>query len=390
MLITQELVNIFILFAYDVLSENTTSTLKGGKRLEKRVSLKKSVVAGGNGDDFKKKRGYLEDPLEYLLSRISEFPVLPNDEQARLALLAQQGDQDARVKLGLSNLKFVIKIAKRFHRRNLEIELLDLVNEGFKGLFDEAIDKYDPNENASFCTYAHWWIEQKIRLYIKNNSRVIRISIPALNKINKIRIASSILFTLLGKENPDPAEIASFINREEGGEEITSREVEYLIQLDRATLHLDGFTNREDGNRVVDTDNLPFLKDNNRFDPEQQLIIKEELESCRKDLNRLIEKLKRLSPKKRCAFIMFYGLDGSLSRKTFQSVADLLKITRQAVQLRVQNVWQKLSLSDNRLCDSWVSDTLEKAKRLGEILHLDYEELARYLFPQDDECSDQI
>lgn len=257
-----------------------------------------------------------------------------------------------------------------------------MIIEGFIGLFDESISKFDPQKNVLFSTYASWWINQKMRLYIKNHSRLIVISIPVLNKINRIRIASNVLFTLLGKENPDPAEIAEFLNSGNGrnGDEITFQQMEHLIQLGAArTLHLDGFVARkEDGS--IHSDHLAVFRDYNRLNPEEQLIFKEDLDQCRADSNRLIGKLHKFPSRNQRIFLFFYGIDGSLKRKTLEKVGELFSMSRERVRQIINGIWKRLSKSGFQRGDEWITETLNRAKGLGEMLHLSYEELSEYLF----------
>ena len=105
---------------------------------------------------------------------ISKYPVLSREEEVALARKAQAGDESARRKLILSNLKLVISIAKYY--TSYGVPLLDLIEEGNLGLI-KAVSRFDPERGFKFSTYASWWIKQAIVRAISNYSKTVRIPI---------------------------------------------------------------------------------------------------------------------------------------------------------------------------------------------------------------------
>ena len=78
-------------------------------------------------------------------------------KQSRLAMMAKQGDTQAKERLMTSNQALVAHWAHRFKGRGLEIE--ELMQEGQAGMI-KAIDRFEPGRKASFATYASLWIRQ--------------------------------------------------------------------------------------------------------------------------------------------------------------------------------------------------------------------------------------
>ena len=64
-----------------------------------------------------------------------------------------------RNKLVEANLRFVVCISKLFYRNNKDVN--DLIQYGNIGLM-RAIEKYNPEYNTNFSTYAYYWIKQNI------------------------------------------------------------------------------------------------------------------------------------------------------------------------------------------------------------------------------------
>jgi len=111
------------------------------------------------------------DATRLYLSEIGFSPLLTAEEEVHYARLAQKGDEDARKRMIESNLRLVVKIARRYLNRGLA--LLDLIEEGNLGLI-RAVEKFDPERGFRFSTYATWWIRQTIERAIMNQTRTIR------------------------------------------------------------------------------------------------------------------------------------------------------------------------------------------------------------------------
>jgi RNA polymerase primary sigma factor len=113
---------------------------------------------------------------------IGKYPLLTQEEEIDLARRAKNGDEEARKRLILSNLKLVITIAKSYS--SYGVPFLDLIEEGNIGLI-KAVSRFDPERGYRFSTYSSWWIKQSIVRAISNFSRTIRIPIHVFQLMKK-------------------------------------------------------------------------------------------------------------------------------------------------------------------------------------------------------------
>ena len=134
--------------------------------------------------------GRSSDPTRLYLSEIGISPLLTADEEKYYARRALKGDESARQRMIESNLRLVVKIARRYINRGLP--LLDLIEEGNLGLI-HAVKKFDPERGFRFSTYATWWIRQTIERAIMNQSGTVRLPIHIIKDINScLRAARSL------------------------------------------------------------------------------------------------------------------------------------------------------------------------------------------------------
>ena len=81
-------------------------------------------------------------------------------------------DASALHELINSHVRLVVKIASSF--RDYGLPLADLIQEGNIGLL-QAANRFDPDRNVRFSTYARWWILAGIQEYIVRNASIVRI-----------------------------------------------------------------------------------------------------------------------------------------------------------------------------------------------------------------------
>jgi len=112
------------------------------------------------------------DSFQIFLNQASRYPLLTADEEIELAKRIERGDLAAKERLINSNLRLVIKFARRYQGHGLSIQ--DLVQEAMLGLI-RAAEKFDWRRGYKFSTYAVLWIKQSIQRGLDNTGRQVRI-----------------------------------------------------------------------------------------------------------------------------------------------------------------------------------------------------------------------
>ena len=121
-----------------------------------------------------------ENDVYPYLKKISQFPLLTNEEEKNLAnKWVKDGDIDAAQKLVTSHLRLVAKIAMGY--KGYGLPLFDLISEGNLGLM-QAVKKYDPDKGFRLATYAIWWIRASIQEYVLHSWSLVKIGTTAAQK----------------------------------------------------------------------------------------------------------------------------------------------------------------------------------------------------------------
>jgi RNA polymerase nonessential primary-like sigma factor len=149
------------------------------------------------------------DPTDLYLAEIGRYQLLSADAEKTLARRIQKGDMRARAQMVESNLRLVVKIARRYLNRGLP--LLDLVEEGNLGLI-RAVEKFDAERGFRFSTYATWWIRQSIERGLMNQVKTIRLPIHIAKELNGILRARRELDQKLNRE-PQAEDIAAALDK---------------------------------------------------------------------------------------------------------------------------------------------------------------------------------
>lgn len=253
------------------------------------------------------------DPTQAYLNEIGFSPLLTAEEEIYFSRLVQKGDAKARAKMVESNLRLVVKIARRYYNRGMEF--LDLIEEGNLGLL-HAVEKFDPERGFRFSTYATWWIRQTIERAIMNQTRTIRLPIHVLRELNTYLTAARNLMKNQDRE-PTYQEIADAVNK-------PVADVQAMMELNERMVSLDSVIGNDSSSSGTTKTLGDTLSDKNKNDPMDLLAdehLSEQLEACLGELNE----------KQRAILCRRFGL-GGYERETLEEVGAALGFTRERVR----------------------------------------------------------
>jgi RNA polymerase sigma-32 factor len=112
--------------------------------------------------------------LDAYMHTVSRIPLLHAEEETNLARrLRDQHDLEAARTLVMSNLRFVVHIARGYMGYGLG--LADLIQEGNIGLM-KAVKRFDPEVGVRLISFAVHWIKAEIHEYILRNWRIVKIA----------------------------------------------------------------------------------------------------------------------------------------------------------------------------------------------------------------------
>lgn len=108
-----------------------------------------------------------------LLDALRRSARLSPREERDLLCRVHAGDRTACERLVLSQMRFVVRIARRYRRHGCPMP--DLVQEGLIGLM-EAIRRFNPERGVRLSTFAMWWIRAAIQDYVIRSASIVRLA----------------------------------------------------------------------------------------------------------------------------------------------------------------------------------------------------------------------
>lgn len=242
------------------------------------------------------------------LAEISKYEPLKPQKEIELTQRIKKGDRRAQQELIVSNLRFVVSVAKKFQGQGRPLE--DLISEGNLGLI-KAAERFDETRGFKFISYAVWWVRQSILQSLSEHSRMVRVPLNRQGDITKIVKAAE----ELEHQYERPAlieEIAKHVDKE-------PHEVAHTIQISRRHQSLDMPFSDTDSNSLMDV-----IPDPESPEPDTTLIhesLKEEIKAA----------LATLKDRERDVIKMYFGIDQDYAL-TLNEIGEEFNLTRERVR----------------------------------------------------------
>ena len=259
-----------------------------------------------------------EAGLETYFKEINRIPLLTPQEEKALAICVQSGDVQAREKMAKSNLRLVVSIAKNYVDRGLS--LLDLIEEGNLGLL-KAVERFDPDAECRFSTYATWWIKQSIKRALIDTVKTVRIPSYMVEMISKWKNVANDLNIKLGR-HPMFHEIAQ----------------ELGIPPENLGIIKTALRVSSSSSQTISLENMwtlsEILEDKNARQPEEILFDEVEMEMVEKLLATIDDREARI-------LRMRYGLDNG-DPMTLKEIGERVNLSRERVRQIENEALKKL------------------------------------------------
>lgn len=233
---------------------------------------------------------------------------LTPEKERELAILAANGNRNAKDELILSNIKFVVSFSKKFLGYGLSHE--ELIEEGLIGLC-QAVEHFNPNKGARLTTYASFWIRNAILDGINESGTRIRLSGEKARLVIKLKKALAEAKTLFYDDKDCLVYACNVCN-------CSLEEAENLLILSQQSCSLDAPTKNDEDYCLAKQ--IPDF----RYSSTEDNYVKHEME------NNLQLAMKKLKPDEQEVLKLHYGLAGN-EPEPFSSIATKIGKSRARV-----------------------------------------------------------
>ncbi len=255
-----------------------------------------------------KENGSSPDLIKLYLDDLRKSPLLSPQEEKVLAMRIRRGDAKARTQMIESNLRLVVKVAKKYLFRGLPFS--DLIEEGNIGLI-KAVERFSPAKKSRFSTYAVWWIRQSIERAIANQAHLIRLPIHITSDLNKLARVARSLFNQLKRE-PSTEEVAAIMK-------LKPDYIERLKKVVNRTYSIESPLGKDTDYSLKNT-----IRDQDSYRP---ISLVENIERFEK----VSSWLEGLSKQEKTVIVLRYGLDDG-NPQTLEAIGKRFGLTRERVR----------------------------------------------------------
>lgn len=243
--------------------------------------------------------------LDMYLKDVSIFPVLTREQEITVSRRLLAGDRNARQEMIQCNLRLVVSVARQYENQGMPI--LDVIEEGNIGLM-RAVERFDPDMECRFSTYAVHWIKQAIRRALLEKVKNIRVPAYMAELVAR--------WKKFNRENPGVTDIKQVVKALK-----LPKENEKLLKRIIATSMINGAN--LDAEEVSDLSSY-FEDTHEGSDPEAVV-------GTREDVDFLQSRLSML-PKREADVLRYrYGMD-EFPVMTLEEIGKVFSLTRERVR----------------------------------------------------------
>lgn len=240
---------------------------------------------------------------------LKSHPPLSKKEELRILKQVQHGDEEAKKRLVLANLRFVVAVAKKYRHIN-EVPFEDLIAVGNLGLM-RAAQRFDCDKSVRFISYAVWWIRQAMIQMVSSHANPIRMPLNRVNTALKLKKIEETLIKKLSRR-PTIQELADEASMKAKDLIKFLRDIPSVVSMDST---------------IVDSDNDLCLRDV-IADLDSDPLLEAEKKALKAELEQIMSSLDK---RENIVLTRRFGLDGEETR-TLEEIGKLLCVTRERVR----------------------------------------------------------
>ena len=264
-----------------------------------------------------------DETISNYFKEVRKSVLVTPEEEIKLAIRIQKGDEKAKDELVKANLKFVISIAKEYQGQGLSLS--DLISEGNLGLV-RAATRYDHTRGFRFISYAVWWIKEAILKSLNDNSRIIRLPANVIKKLSDLR-----------------KEVDKFESK--NGRPATHSD---LVDEDGETLEVPKTPSCTSLNDVIneDGDELYCLLEDSNSTTEKEIFsqddkIKEEIKNI----------LSKLDIREKEVLECYFGINKEYDGMTLEAIGEKYNLTKERIRQIKEKAIRRIRFNANGLFD---------------------------------------
>jgi RNA polymerase primary sigma factor len=262
--------------------------------------------------------------LEQYFRDLIPLKPLSREDEVELARKISSGSQEAKEKLVLANLRFVVSIARGYQNRGLP--LVDLISAGNLGLI-MAAERFDETRGFKFISYAVWWIRQAIRQSLAQDVRMIRMPVNRVALLGKIdKVCRELQQN--GEVEPEPETLAEKLG-------VSKEMIQDTLMQAQKVRSLDVPLGEEGSNSL-----LQILSDKNQKLQDEEVFE----DSVRRQIH---EVLKTIDKREAEVLRLYFGL-GHDAPMTLEQIGRRFNVTRERIRQIKEKALRRLQHPNRR------------------------------------------